>query len=251
LAALTVILVLVVAGLAAGWWFFIREDAELATEAPEIPEDLRSPARAASATTTAEDNESPSPQATRTQPVAGGTTAFTVVSERSEAAYFAGETLARVGVPSTAKGLTNEVTGTYYLTETGLDPGQESSFLVDLRNLDSGQSQRDNRVQQTLETGTYPTATFVAESLEGFPAQLLVDEDSTFFMTGPLTVHGVTKVVTWEVKARRDGTIMTALATVTVRYDDFGMEPPNIAGIVSVEDDLTLQMQIVATAAED
>ena len=38
--------VVIVAAGAAGWYFFVREDAELATNAPAIPSDLQDPRRA-------------------------------------------------------------------------------------------------------------------------------------------------------------------------------------------------------------
>ena len=57
------------------------------------------------------------------------------------------------------------------------------------------------------------------------------------------------KEVTWEVEARREGDVITALATTTLLYEDFGISVLNIGGFVSVEDDVTLQMDIVATQA--
>lgn len=54
------------------------------------------------------------------------------------------------------------------------------------------------------------------------------------------------KEVTWDVKAKRDGNVLTALATVNFKYSDFGVTAPNIAGFVSVEEDVTLQVQVTA-----
>jgi polyisoprenoid-binding protein YceI len=66
---------------------------------------------------------------------------------------------------------------------------------------------------------------------------------------GVLDLHGVQKEVTWDVKARRDGNVITGLATVTFPFDDFNIPVLNIAGFVSVEDHITLQVQVVAQAA--
>lgn len=41
---------------------------------------------------------------------------------------------------------------------------------------------------------------------------------------------------TWEVKARKQGDVITGLATVTFKFADFGMSRPNIAGFVTVQD---------------
>ncbi|MBI5288817.1 MAG: YceI family protein, partial [Chloroflexi bacterium] len=163
----------------------------------------------------------------------------------------AGETLASVGLPSTAQGTTNEIEGTIYLAEDGfaLDPDNPTVVTVTLTGLKSNQDRRDTRVQGALETNNFPEATFTVTGVSGVDAALPADQEHTFQMTGILDLHGVQNEVTWEVKARRDGNIMTALATVTFLYDDFDITPPNIAGFVSVEDDVTLQLDIVATQA--
>jgi polyisoprenoid-binding protein YceI len=64
-------------------------------------------------------------------------------------------------------------------------------------------------------------------------------------LTGLLDLHGVEREVTWEVVAVRAGSVMTALATVNFLYADFDITPPNIAGFVTVEDDVTLQVQLI------
>ena len=57
------------------------------------------------------------------------------------------------------------------------------------------------------------------------------------------------KEVTWDVKARKDGNVITALATTKFPFSDFNIPVLNIAGFVSVQDDVTLQVQIVAQAS--
>ena len=89
----------------AAWYFFIRENAELASDPPEIPAALlnatASPTSAASTTGL---------RATATTaPMPSATVAYQVHPDLSEAAYFVDEELASVGIPSTAKGATNEV----------------------------------------------------------------------------------------------------------------------------------------------
>jgi polyisoprenoid-binding protein YceI len=234
-----VVLVVAVVAAGAGWWVFIREDAKPRTSSQVITEELKT----AVATSVAQAGETPA--------AAGGTLAFQIVPEQSTASYYAGETLASVGLPSTAQGTTNEIEGTIYLTEDGLalHPENPTVVTVGLTNLTSDQERRDNRVRDALQVSAYPAATFTVTGVSGVDASLPAEEEHTFQMTGILDLHGVQKEVTWEVKARREGDIMTALATVTVLYADFGITPPNIAGFVSVEDDVTLQMDIVATQA--
>jgi polyisoprenoid-binding protein YceI len=154
LIAAVVAIIVIAAAAGAGWWFFVREDNELATNAPAIPSDLTP----SSATT-------PS-----SAPPASGQT-YVVVPERSEAAYFADEKLASLPLPSTAKGSTTDIEGQFHLTDDGiaLDPSRESKFTVDLTTLKSDQARRDNQVQgRGLETATYPTATFIVTSITGY-----------------------------------------------------------------------------------
>ncbi|MCI0778351.1 MAG: YceI family protein [Chloroflexi bacterium] len=218
----------VVAGIAV-WYFAVREDAKLATQAPAIPTDLL------------RDGE----------PVAiDGVLTYRIIPEESEAAYFADEQLASLSLPSTAKGATNEIEGVFFLTEDGFALASEpiSTFTIDLTSLKSNESRRDTRVQQALETGIYPTATFTIASVAGYDDSIPDGEEQVLTLGGVLDIHGVQNQVTWDVRARRDGNVITALATITFRFDDFGIRPPSFAGFVSVGDDLTLQLQFVAEA---
>jgi polyisoprenoid-binding protein YceI len=68
-------------------------------------------------------------------------------------------------------------------------------------------------------------------------------------LTGNLTVHGVTKEVTWELKVKTDGTILSGLGTVKFKYSDFEIKKPDLAGFVTVEDTVTIQVQLYAQPA--
>jgi len=239
IAAPLLLLVAIVAAVAA-WWFFIREDASLATNAPDIPADLvqktAAPGTPVSGATAA------------ASPDSGGALTFTIISDRSDASYFADEKLAELPLPSKAKGSTNAITGEFHLLPDGsLDPSQQSSFTVDLTKLKSDKDMRDRRVQtQGLETDRYPKATFVAKSVTGWDASAPAGQEQSLTLTGTLDLHGVQKDVTWDVKARRDAGVITALATTKFNFGEFNIPILNIAGFVSVQDGVTLQVQVVA-----
>jgi polyisoprenoid-binding protein YceI len=224
---------------AGGWWILVRDDAQLATSPPEIPDELVAATATAPATTASDVADS------------GGMLTFQINSELSEAAYFVDEELASIGLPSTAKGTTNEVTGTFYLAADGtaLASDQPSTFTVGLETLTSDESRRDERVQQALQTGTYPTATFTVTSVSGYDPSVAEGEEQTLQLTGILDLHGVQKEVTWEVKAVREGNVISALATVTINFADFDITPPTFQGLVSISDQATLQVQLIAEAA--
>jgi len=235
-------LVLAAVFAAGGWWFLVRDSAQLATSPPEIPAALLN----ATATPEAEATET----AAATEVSTDSTLTFEVNSELSEAAYFVNEELATVGIPSTAKGTTNLVSGTLYVTTDGsLAPDAASEFIVGLTGLTSDESKRDERVQETLETSQYPTATFTATGVTGYDASVPEGEEQVLQLTGMLDLHGVQKEVTWEVKAYRQGDAISALATVTVAFADFNMTAPTFAQIVSIDEQATLQVQLIAQAA--
>ncbi|MGB2695274.1 MAG: YceI family protein [Dehalococcoidia bacterium] len=224
-------LIVLIVATVAGWWFFVREDNELATNPPDIPDELVQPTESAPTASAGND-----------------VLTFRIVPAQSEAAYFVDEELASIGLPSTAKGTTQEVEGEFHLTPDGtaLAPNAGSSFTVDLRNLASDESRRDGRVQEALETATYPTAAFAITSVTGYDPGIAEGEEQTLMLTGTLDLHGIQKDVTWEVKARRESNVISALATLVVPFADFNITAPTFAGLVSIDDQATLQVQLVA-----
>ena len=234
-------LVVILAVLFAIWWFAIRSDAKLATSAPEIPGNLTSASVTATATATASGGSSPA---------GGGTVAtsgqpYAIVASQSSASYFVGEKLASLPLPSTAKGTTG-IQGTFGLDSDSLPAG--TRFSVDLTALKSDQDRRDQRVQAALETSRYPDATFVSESISGVPNPVPEGTDFDLQLTGKFTLHGVTKDVTWDVKAKKQGQAISALATLKINFSDYNITKPDIAGFVSVGDTATIQVSVVATA---
>lgn len=232
-------LVVIVGIAVGGWWFFIREDAKLATNAPAIPADLKT----AVAT---------GPAGVATSSSGSGALIFKILPDRSEAAYFADEKLASLPLPSKAKGSTKDITGQFALTAdgSGLDVANTTAFTVNLKTITSDKSMRDVRVQNLgLETSKYPTATFTATKVTGFDKSLPAGQEQTLQLSGTLDLHGVKKDVTWDVKAKRDANIITALATLTFNFADFNIPILNIANFVSVQDAVTLQVQVVAQAS--
>ncbi|GAB4324243.1 MAG: hypothetical protein Kow0010_06020 [Dehalococcoidia bacterium] len=254
--AVAVVLVVGAAGLA-GWWFFVRDDAELATAPLAFRE-----------TPTSEpsnDGTTATPEATPASAANGGGasghitasegyTLYTVVAEhpavdgRTEAAYFADEKLARLSLPSTAKGTTFEVSGQFAIGPEGLDPNVASTVTVGLTSLRSDESRRDSRVRDALEVTKYPEATFTATAIGGWPGDLPEGQDVPLTVTGIMDLHGVQRELTWDVVARRQGNVVSALATVTFAYADFDIPVLNIAGFVTVEEDVTLQVLLIAEA---
>ena len=244
IAAPLTLVVLAIAGIVT-WWFVIRSDASPLSDPKPIPSSLLN----LSATAT------PTPAITQTGSTADPTVAasegqtWMIVSSESEADYYVGETLASIGVPSTANGKTKDIDGSFHLTADGtaLDTTSRSQFTVDLTTLASDQSRRDSRVQQALNTSEFPTATFTATRISSLDTAAIVDGAKvTFQLNGTLELHGVAKDVTWTVEATRQGNALSAIANLDFKFADYNISPPNIGGFVSVQDHGTLQAVIIA-----
>jgi polyisoprenoid-binding protein YceI len=247
---LTVAVVLVIA-LGAGWYFFIREDNQVQKEAAPITEDIRqaaqnTPAAQSTASGTASGTVTTGAPTTAASTLDGKS--YKIIEGQSQAFYLAAEKLSRLPTTSTAKGTTTDVKGEFHFSAGGLDSAKQTTFTVGLKSLKSDEALRDPKAQSALETSKFPNATFVATKLSGMPASFSAT-DTVMQLTGNLTVHGVTKEVTWELKVKSDGTILSGLGTVKFKYSDFDIKKPDLAGFVTVEDTVTIQIQLYAQPA--
>ncbi|MCS7276143.1 MAG: YceI family protein [Dehalococcoidia bacterium] len=216
---------LAIAAAAAGVAFFLsRSDpVELVTEAPSLPTDT------AAVTPTSD------------------LLHFVVVPEQSEASYIAREKLASLPVTSEAVGRTNAISGDIYLTRQGLASSPPSVLRVDLRTLRSDETRRDNYVRNnTLQADRFPYAEFVLERVDGFPPDYREGEEVALRLSGTMTIRGTSRPMTFDARARYGGGTLTGVAHATFKLSDFGLSPPNIAGFVTVEDEMRLQIVLVA-----
>ena len=218
------------------------DDPNLATEAPSIG--APTPTSSAAGSTAAAE-----PSATAASGGAGaalpdGVRQFVIVPAESEAKYVVRESLR--GLTTNAVGTTRAIEGSIFLTDEGLSGAGESTFRVDLSTLESDEGLRDNFIKQnTLRTSQFKYAEFVIEDVSGFPAGYVEDTEVEMTISGTLTVRDVSKPVTWVVKARQLGDTLTAVADLTITFQDFGMTPPSVP-IATAEDEIQLQIVLVA-----
>lgn len=170
-------------------------------------------------------------------------TRYAVASVGNEARYRIREQLARIDFPSDAIGKTNQVTGALVIGADGRIVREGSSFTVDLASIQSDNQRRDNFVRRnTLKTDSFPKAVFVPTSASGLPAPLPATGEMTFQLTGDMTIHGVTRPTTWQVKATRNASgAVTGTATTNFNFAAFGMTIPRVGSVLSVDDSITLE----------
>ena len=174
-----------------------------------------------------------------------GSTLFTVAPESSEARYRVREQLTQRDLPNDAVGTTNNVAGSIVVDQNGAIVPEQSRIAVDTASLESDSARRDNYVRQnTLETQEYPTAEFVVREAPGLPNPLPTSGEAQFQVVGDLTIHGVTRQATWEATARFDEQGAMANATTRVALTDFGMTPPRVGSVLSIEDEAQLELDL-------
>jgi polyisoprenoid-binding protein YceI len=168
------------------------------------------------------------------------------VDSGSQAGYRVREKLASFSAPSDAVGRTTAVTGTLTLTQAASGYSVDSAaFTVDVSQLSSDQSRRDQRIHsQGLQSDRYPSASFKLTSPIALPADAGNGQTMHVSATGDLTIHGVTKSVTIPIDARL-GSKVELVGSITFPFSQFSMTPPSIGGFVTVENNATMEFQLL------
>lgn len=179
-----------------------------------------------------------------------GLTTFSIVPDQTTASYSVYENLIFQNKPNNdAIGTTHSVQGGFKVREGDSPLVAAMNIQVDLRTLQSDSSRRDGFIQQnTLETDTYPYATFVSVSTQGLPASYTDGQTVHFQITGNLTMHGKTNKETFDVQGKVVGNTITGTATSTIYMTDFGIQPPNLANIAIAQNKVVITLSFTAKA---
>jgi polyisoprenoid-binding protein YceI len=184
-------------------------------------------------------------------PSTAATGAWTV-GNASKAAVSVREQLVGVNLPSDAVLVATGATGTFALIDDGTF-SSDSKISFDLTTLASDNRNRDDFIKgDTLQTRQFPRAEFIPTKTTGLALPMPASGESTFKLTGQMTIRGKTKEVTFDVQAKRTGNELTATATAAPswKFADFGMTAPSVPfRVVSIVDELRVVVDLVATMA--
>jgi len=184
------------------------------------------------------------------QATADAAAVYAIASDQSTASYTAKEELRGIG-DNDAVGTTNAIIGSVLLGDDNV-PLRCSNFAVDMRTMETDEARRDNYLRQNvLESDTYPYATFLVDSVTGLDGGLVDGETVKIQLHGDLTIHGVTKPVTWEAEVTLKDETITGTATTTFKIEDFDMEKPIVGPVVSIDDSVKLDVSITAPLNKD
>lgn len=175
-----------------------------------------------------------------------------VIREGSEAGYRVREKLARLPAASDAVGRTTGLDGGF--TVAGEDGRYTISAIgveVDLKTLSSDSERRDEALRERgLETNLFPTASFLSPGPMELPSGLRAGEAIEFLLDGALTIHGVTRQVSIPVRAQLRSETLEVVGSLTMHMADFGIKPPSVANIVSVEPTGTMEFRLLLERAD-
>jgi polyisoprenoid-binding protein YceI len=160
--------------------------------------------------------------------------------------YRIDETL--TGIDKHTAGGTSAVTGSATIAGTSVNA---MNVDVDMTTVKSDESRRDNTLKtRGLQTEQFPTASFKLTEPINFGTVPAPGATTNVTATGDLTLHGVTKSVQVPVQVvlTNNGTPqLEVLGNVPIVLADYGMQPPDVGGFVSVEDHGTIELHLFLT----
>lgn len=166
---------------------------------------------------------------------------YAAVAERSEAAYAVREKFLGNELNVTAVGKTSTLSGQIILKDGVIQP---STVQVDVSKLKSDEDRRDNQVRRALDTGNHPLATYKITGAEGNPV-IKEGAEVSLKLLGSMTIKGSEQPLTFDATARLVDGVLTLTAQSLFKMTTFGVNPPSVAGFVSVTDEVTLTVNFV------
>jgi polyisoprenoid-binding protein YceI len=185
-----------------------------------------------------------------------GLRTYVIVSETSKASYavdeeFLGGALAKLGIEAglvDVIGSTQEVEGELQLYLDDLSsPLGTNRFEVNLTSLTTDQARRDNWIRENgPQFNKFPIAEFTATAIEGAPETYVEGDEVQFKLVGDLTIREITQPVTLDVTAKLEGDTITGAATAQLLMTDFGIDPPDFANTLKVENEFDINVEFTA-----
>src|SRR4051812_24138336 len=162
------------------------------------------------------------------------------VAADSQAGYRVKESLA--GVATEGAGRTSSITGTMTIDGTSVT---DTQLTVDMTTFQSDDSRRDGQFNgRIMEVSKFPTATFELTTpidIGTIPA----DGGSVQVQaSGDLTIHGVTKPVTFDLTAKETNGRIGVVGATVITFADYEIDNPS-NGFAETGETGTLELQLV------
>jgi hypothetical protein len=193
-----------------------------------------------------------------------GETRFEII-DGTRVFYRVREQLVGVSFLNDAVGVSEGISGAIVVDADGMIDASQSRLVFDLATFSSDQARRDNFVRtRVFEIAQArgcrpdcilhePEAVFIPRMASNSP--LPPDDIETSFpiigfeLSGDLTLHGVTQEITWEILAtyNNDAGIVEGKAQTKLMFSMFDLTKPDLAFLLTVEDEIRLEIDFKAT----
>lgn len=162
-----------------------------------------------------------------------------LVGEGSEITFTVREQLTRLPLPNDAVVRTNALSG-------GLNfDGQPTVVEVNLLTLSSDQNFRDQYMRGRMFRNS-PVAVFTVNELNDLPPEFFSGETFNRQVAGTLNINGIDVPLTFDLEIRNDGDVLNVLGRTVFTWEQVGMRVPTAQLVVSVEDEVSVQLLLVA-----
>jgi polyisoprenoid-binding protein YceI len=186
------------------------------------------------------------PPSASTTPLPPGAIQLTVVPDRSLATIRVREQVANVPLPGEAVLTSRAFSGGLVLLSDG-SFASGSTISIDLDSLESDSDLRDEWIKiNTLDTRRYPRAEFTAIVITGVLLPLPASGEWNAELRGTMWIHGVERELTWPLRVTRSVAEVRAAGMTTFRFGDYGMAVPANRLVLSVVDEVRLEIDVVA-----
>ncbi len=223
----TIVVVVLLAVVGGAAWFFLTDNAEISETAQAGAEEL--------AAETATD------------------VVFRIDPEQSTAEFRINEVLR--GEDVTVIGTTSEVAGDIRVNQADPAASDIGEIRVNARSLETDTSNRNRALRQFILRSSeddYEFITFEPTALQNMPETAAVGETFEFQIVGNLTIVDTTMEVTFDATVTPTSeTEITGSAETVVLYPEWGLSIPEVPFVASVEDEVTLTINFVATEVDE
>jgi polyisoprenoid-binding protein YceI len=127
-----------------------------------------------------------------------------------------------LGAGNTMAGRTSAVTGKVVLDRNAVS---SASFRVSLTTV-TANGKTQPQLAKILDTASFPDATVSLTKSVATGSGLVMNKTRTFKVTGLLTMHGITRPVTFDVYVRYTGSLLEAAGAIPVVFSGWDIHAP-------------------------
>lgn len=149
--------------------------------------------------------------------------------------------------PADAVLTTDGITGAFGLRDDGAF-AEGSLLRVPLVTLKSDDDRRADAARETMNADRFRVATLKPVRATGLTLPLPASRTFAFTLESLMTVNGLEREVRWNVSAQRGGRDLNVKANTAFQFGLFGMEPPRRGPVLSIVDEIRMEIELAARA---